>query len=306
MVLLDVQKAFDTVWTLKLTKIIQNFLEDRTHNPSIHIKQTPFSTHHIPAGVPQGSVLGPILFNIYINDISTSNKVHTDIYADYTVLFTSKTATTNLQTHLNAVTDHFTNWKLTVNPDKTKAILFTFKKFPPPPCLTIPNQQITWHKTVKYLGLQLDSKLTWKHAIQDRVRKTTHALKTLYPLIGRGPIPIAHKIHQYKACARPIPTYGAQVWGTAATSHILKAQRTQNKCLRTITGKNTDYNIKKLHSDTKTTFLVRHINNFTKNTIHKLHQNPLVNSIANYDINEIPLKNKTNYPKLPSTQLTSI
>ena len=133
--LLDLEKAFDSVWhdalILKLKrihmpegiiKLILNYLNDRCIYVAVNGANS--SIKQLKAGIPQGSILGPILFNIYINDIPTSNNTQLAIYADDTAIYTSSwnpaKTTKYLQTHIDQILNFFQDWKLTVNAQKPK------------------------------------------------------------------------------------------------------------------------------------------------------------------------------------------
>ncbi|KAL4098842.1 hypothetical protein QTP88_023362 [Uroleucon formosanum] len=123
----------------------------------------------IQAGVPQGSVLGPTLFNIYCHDIPTPPNSQLAMFADDTTIITQnnsiQSSIQNLQTALNTVTSWFKTWKLNLNPTKSAAKIFSLKRYKDPQLVYIDNQPIQWNKkddSVKYLGVFLDEKLTWK------------------------------------------------------------------------------------------------------------------------------------------------
>jgi hypothetical protein len=142
LVLLDIEKAFDSVWhdglifklqKLKfspfLLKMIQSFLEDR--QAFVEVNQAKSSFFDIPAGVPQGSVLSPFLFNIYINDAPKINNCNLAIYADDTALFCDfpwrdiNNIKSTLENGLSKITDYFTSWKIKINNSKAEFSIFT-------------------------------------------------------------------------------------------------------------------------------------------------------------------------------------
>ncbi|GFU73891.1 RNA-directed DNA polymerase from mobile element jockey [Trichonephila clavipes] len=138
--------------------------------------------------LPQGSLFGPLLFNIYINDMPTHPQTSTNIYADDTVTLATyknhNTITLALNNHLYLLQNFFDTWKIKINVDKTVAVLFTRRKTQPTPP-TLYSTQLQWSQSTKYLGLILDKKkLTWKQHLTHKRDKFRKALRALYPLIG--------------------------------------------------------------------------------------------------------------------------
>ncbi|GFT59601.1 RNA-directed DNA polymerase from mobile element jockey [Trichonephila clavipes] len=194
-VFLDIQKAFDRVWVSgliyklitnnfppALIHLINSYLVNRTFQ--VRVNDTLSSSLSINYGVPQGSLLGPLLFNIYINDIPTHPQTSTNIYADDTVTLATyknhNTITIALNNHLKLLETFFDTWKIKINIDKTIAVLFTNRKTQPTPP-TLYSTQLQWSQSTKYLGLTLDKKLTWKqHIIQTR-DKFRRAQRAIFP-----------------------------------------------------------------------------------------------------------------------------
>lgn len=248
MVLLDFKKAFDVVWhdglihklakmntAPYLIKIIQSYLTNRHF--SVHIRNSHSKLHSIPAGVPQGGILSPTLFNIFIYDIPKPEKSFLALYADDTAIFTTSNRLTTirnrLQNSLKVLTKYYTQWKLTLNETKTEAILFTNKRHSHVPKLTINKTSISWLKEVKYLGVVLDSKLTFKRHVEHIISKTNSAICLSYPLINRRSKLSSHnKLILYKSVIRPIILYACPAWVTLAKSHKNKLQTIQNKCIK--------------------------------------------------------------------------
>ena len=197
--LLDLKKAFDSLWhdalILKLKriqmsegiiKLIYSYLTHR--HIYVTVNGANLSIRRIKAGVPQGSILRPIFFNIYINDIPISTNTHLAIYTDDTAIYTSSwnpvQATKYLQAHIDQILKFFQNWKLTVNAQKTQAITFSRKVSPLTTQIKIQGHPIQWEPKVKYLGVVLDHKITWAPAIHARISLTYPLLKRIYSLIA--------------------------------------------------------------------------------------------------------------------------
>jgi len=87
----------------------------------------------ITAGVPQGSKLDPILFNIYISDIPQSPRTNIALFADYTTIYSEsrniEVVTRNLQSHLNLLSEWCKNWKIQINVSKSTAIIFSLRRY---------------------------------------------------------------------------------------------------------------------------------------------------------------------------------
>lgn len=247
-VFLDVAQAFDRVWhpglLYKLKSflpstyylILMSYLKDRTF--SVQIGSVHSSPRPIKAGVPQGSILSPLLYSIFTSDLPTSPLIVTNTFADDTAILSSShdpiKASEQLQSHLNAVEDWFLKWRIKVNPEKCNNVTFTLRKCECPP-ISLLNVQIPQTETVRYLGFHLDRRLTWKNHIITKRKELNKRYGLLRRLLGpKSKLSTNNKLTIYKTVLRPIWTYGIELWGSAKPTNIKTIQSFQSKVLRKI------------------------------------------------------------------------
>jgi len=280
-VFLDISKAFDKVWhegllfKLKsintpsyLFNIISSFLLDRQF--AVKINDNTSDLMPISAGVPQGSKLGPILFNIYVYDIPQSPRTNIALFADDTTIFTEsrniEAITTNLQAHLDTISYWCKKWRIQINASKSVGVIFSLRRHHSPAQLTFNNVNIPWNSSVKYLGLTLDVRLTWQPHISSKLQQAYQRLSMLYPILNKkSPIQKKCSLLIYKQILRPILTYACPVWGKCATSHISKIQIFQNKVLRIIANAPWFIRNVNLHKDLQIQDIEDHIKALSKN-----------------------------------------
>ena len=146
------------------------------------------------------------------------------------------TASRELQNHLCKIEEWLKNWRIKVNENKSTHITFTLNKCTCPP-VKLNGVNIPQQTKVKYLGLHLDRRLTWKNHIEAKRNQIKITFSKMYWLIGRkSKLSLHNKVLLYKAIIRPIWTYGIQLWGSTSASNREFLQRTQAKILRTITN----------------------------------------------------------------------
>lgn len=249
---LDMKQAFDKVWhagliyklrqcglPISIVKIVAVYLQDRRF--AVRVGQSISDTAAIPAGVPQGSVLGPKLYTLYINDLHQHPDTNIALFADDTALYASSLSVAlvekRLQEHLNSLTPYFDKWRLILNTDKTQLCVFTMKRKVPPIQLRINAATITPQDTVEYLGVILDKRLTFGQHISRLRKKANAAIGQYYRLLIRtSPININTKKLIYTTTIKPVMTYAAPIWSTAANSHLDLLERAQLKALKIIGG----------------------------------------------------------------------
>ena len=245
-VFLDIQQAFDKVWheglLYKLKKVLPHtyysMLKSYLTNRQFMVKYADAITTTFPieAGIPQDSVLGPLLFSIYTADLPISTGIIIAPFADDTALLASHVnptiALSTLQQGLDSMEKWFHKWGFKINEKKSTHAAKTFT-LPKQTCpqvtindITVPNKN-----TVRYLGMTLDRRLTWKQRITDKLKQVRDKLKKFYWLIGRRS---NLSTQLYKTVIKPVWTYGIQLWGTASNSNIEIPQRFQSKTLRSL------------------------------------------------------------------------
>ena len=200
-VFLDISKAFDKVrhegllYKLKsmgiseeLFKLLENYLSGRFQRVLLNGQTS--SWRPILAGVPQGSILGPFLFLIYINDLPDELKSNAKLFADNTSLFAvvnDKNESANiLNNDLKLISKWAYDWKMFFNPDPSKPaqeVLFTRKKqIQNHPTISLNNIQVERTSHQKHLGIILDEKLNFKQhldSIIPKVNKVIFVIKKL-------------------------------------------------------------------------------------------------------------------------------
>lgn len=266
-ILLDIEKAFDSVWhngiifklnefkfPIYLQKIIRSFLEKRCF--SVHIHDGISTLREICAGVPQGSVLSPTLYSIFTSDFKSLKEQSVAFYADDSAIITngkvSNAIVKRMKKALVSAQNYFLKWKIKINHNKTQAILFPFNKSPkrtPTQTLFVENINIPLQDSVKYLGIIYDKKLNFKKHIDYTCEKAIKCGRALYSLLNRkSSLNFQNKMLLYNMCIRPIMSYGCQIWfPKCAKTNLKKLQIIQNKNLKIILNLHRRYPTKRLH-----------------------------------------------------------
>ena len=197
-VFLDISKAFDKVWhrglLAKLQSIgingpkfqwFESYLLDRCQRVTIEGENSDWT--RIEAGVPQGSVLGPLLFLIYI-DFPTNISSTCFLFADDSLLMMDEVITpvdtlNKLNGDLNVISDWASRWLVTMNPQKTENIIFSCKLVKPlHPTLILNNEPIKTVSQHDHLGVTLTQNLSWHPQVLKIHKKESKKLNMLKPL----------------------------------------------------------------------------------------------------------------------------
>lgn len=216
------------------------------------------SLKHIPAGLPQGSILSPILYSIYTSDFNPPSEIEVAYYADDTALISSSKLTKALmkkmENSLVACNKYFRKWKIKINQEKTQTIIFPWNKSPKriqSRPLSFSGSPLQVQNEVKYLGVILDKKLTFREHISLSCEKALKSIRALWSLLNkRSKLTHRNKDLLYKCVIRPILTYASPIWYKAAKTHLRRLQVIQNKCLKIINGKHWRYPTTLLHEET--------------------------------------------------------
>ena len=233
-VFLDIQQAFDRVWhsgiLYKLKKLLpapfylllKSYLHQRRFYVSINNECSEFGSIH--SGVPQGSVLGPVLYTVFTSDMPTINGLTIATYADDTAIMASEEshikASDLLQNGPNHIQEWLNKWNIKVNTEKSVHITFTLRKNDCP-SVSLNGSSLPQSKHVKYLGLYIDRRLTWGEHIKIKRKQLNTKTKKIYWLLGpNSTLTLENKVILYKTILKPVSTYGVQLWGTASNSNI--------------------------------------------------------------------------------------
>lgn len=305
MFLLDIEKAFDTVWhegllyklisygiPIELVKLIKSYLNNRKF--VVHIGTDRSSPRTVSAGVPQGSVLGPYLFILFVSDVPVQVRTHLACFADDTASYTSDDdidiIISRLQLSLELLQSYFNKWKLKLNESKTEAILFTRQRTTPKRKLNIVGQLIPWSTEVRYLGVTLDNKLNWtKHVNKLRV-KGAQALGCLSPILNRkSKLSANTKLRLYTTLIRPCITYSCPVWSSTCHSNYNVLQTIQNKAVKIAYNTPFKTNLKTLHTNIKLPSITKFILKLTRKfySKNKCHQNTLIANIGQIKLKDL-------------------
>lgn len=251
-VYLDISKYFDTIWHAgllykceaqcglsgSLLCWLKSYLSDRLQRVRVGNSYSPFIK--INAGCPQGSVLGPLLALIYLNDLT--HLVHNDIllFADDTSLYSahphgSVDAQLSLQKDLDIIHNFGTKWEISFNVKKTKQQTFTNRAISAPLCLKMGGEvipQVTCHK---HLGLIISTDLRFHEHVLDTVRKVNIALSPLYPIAAKIPRHILLNI--FYTYIRPLFDYADIIYdGHLTIADSQRLEKLQYRIGRLITG----------------------------------------------------------------------
>ena len=248
---LDLTSAYDTVWkdglihklynTIpcgKTVKLIDNMLSDRRFRVFVGEKSSKFRT--LNNGLPQGSVLSPILFNLYTSDLPLTES-RKFIYADDMALtFQNKSIEiieNKLSTDLDIMNNYFKNWRLSLNPSKTEVSCFHLDNHQKKKTLniTLNNKTLKHNFNPTYLGVTLDTSLLYREHLEKMKQKLKTRNNIIYKLAGTTWGANANTLRTSAlALVYSTAEYCCPVWKNS--NHVSKVDTQLNTTMRIITG----------------------------------------------------------------------
>ena len=255
----DVYRAYDSVWhgrlLSKLAKIglsgnMYNFCKTFLDNRSFCVKigSTMSKSVSVDMGLPQGSIIAPIFFNIMLHDITTVNlkNAQVTLYADDLLLFSTEQYTNlrsdyvkkvimkRFQYNVDQLVRYMKDNGFELAADKTVFMIFNRSRFNPLDfSISIDNCKINPSDEVKYLGVLIDKKLTWNSHVKRNVDKTKHVW-SLLKILKRteGASDPKNLCHVIMSLVRSRLLYGHEAFFAANKSVLRKLQTAECKFLR--------------------------------------------------------------------------
>ena len=251
-VYLDIKKAYDCVNRAKLLNIMKklgikgnifayfkNFLGKRYNRVRFKNKISEFV--EFKNGMPQGSPLSPILFNLYLSDISETISEGISQFADDLVIWESgidlDEVCRKMNNKLFSLNKYMKNKNLTISPDKSVAVIYSRKRiYHNPVDLFIGKNKIKFANVAKYLGLYLDKRLTWSQHVKEILKRANNRCKQLKKMCAKFQFHQSIAITMYKSLIRPILEYGSEVWGDTCKTNRNKLKIIEQRALTTSLG----------------------------------------------------------------------
>jgi phosphohistidine swiveling domain-containing protein len=244
-ILMDLSKAFDVIphgllvaklkaygYDNSLSNLILSYLSHR--NQRVRVNEARSNWSQILKGVPQGSILGPTLFNVFMNDIFyTMNDYPLYNYADDNTVSYSSDSAVELLSVLAKCGDDMTDWfsqnGMRANPDKYQVIIFG-KKEDAPRNIVIKGNTITCQPSVKLLGITIDDSLSFNKQIHEICKKAGRQINAIMRLCNVLDTEVKETI--YRSFIQSNFNYCPAVWLICSESNISKLAKVQFRALK--------------------------------------------------------------------------
>ena len=319
-IFIDLSKAFDTVnHDILLSKLehygirgnaldlFKSYLRDRKQFTVLEGKNS--KTSSIDCGVPQGSVLGPLFFLLFINDLPNCcplGKIR--IFADDTNVFfhseNIKELISTAKTIMIQLNSWFNSNKLTLNANKSSFTIFKSinKHIYLPKSIEFLNFKIERTASIKFLGIILDQHLTWEQHINEvcnKLRSLFHVFYSIRRYLAKENIKTLYYTLIYSRIK-----YGLAVYGQAGITKLNKIQFLQNQLLKVLSSKKFRYSTDKLHNEFEILKVKDMVNQEILTFVHNYFSNSLPTAFNNYyetliSIHGINTRHGSNINKIP-------
>jgi len=257
---LDVAKAFDRVWhdgliaklpsygiSPTLVSWLANYLQDRSL--CVRVDGVLSSEQSFNAGVPQGCVLSPTLFIIFINDLLESSNVSVSAYADDTTLHCStrfrsqadcrsklNECRTKQSDDVNQALENVIKWgnvnRVQFNASKTQSMFISTKRSTTQFNTVMNGVTLSDSDTMSLLGVKITSNLSWNKHVNSIAKNACRKLNFLFR--ARHYFRSNDLLQLYKAQVRPLLEYSSHIWGAAPSSVLKILDRVQERAIRLI------------------------------------------------------------------------
>ena len=221
-----------------LLQWFQSYLENRYQRVAIEGYVSDYQK--VQAGVPQGSILGPLLFLIYINDIVNDINSNIRLFADDTSLYLivedPETAADLMNSNLEKIHQWAQSWLVNFNPNKTEQMIISRKAVPPRhPNLEMNNVDIQKVNSHKHLGLIINKTCSWYEHILDITAKAWKRINILRSLMYKLDRKTLETVY-ISFINRPTLEYGDAIWDNCSKTEKNEIESVQYEAARIVTG----------------------------------------------------------------------